>query len=215
MPRLVVFDLAGTTMQDDGFVASVFERVLVAEGLDVSAEAVSQVRGASKREAFLQLAGDPARASRLFDLFISSIHDHYATSPPKEVIGASLIFQWLRDQGVKLALNTGFERATVDTLMEALHWKQELFDTIVCGDEVSAGRPHPAMILEAMRRTGVTDPSTVMVVGDTVLDLQAGMAAGVGWILGVTSGAHDHARLLKAPHTQLIASVADIRELLR
>jgi phosphoglycolate phosphatase len=80
---------------------------------------------------------------------------------------------------------------------------------------VAAGRPSPAMILEAMRRTGVTDPAGVMVVGDTVLDLQAGTAAGAGWVIGVLSGAHDRSRLLQAPHTHLLPSVAEIPEFLR
>jgi len=89
-----------------------------------------------------------------------------------------------------------------------------VIDAIVCGDEVVAGRPAPAMIFEAMRRTGVSDPTRVMVVGDTVLDLQAGRAAGAGWVVGVTSGAHDRARLLQAPHTHLLQSVAEIPRLL-
>jgi phosphoglycolate phosphatase-like HAD superfamily hydrolase len=45
-------------------------------------------------------------------------------------------------------------------------------------------------------------------VGDTALDLQAGFNAGVGWNIGVLSGAHDRETLAAAPHTHLIASVA-------
>ena len=70
------------------------------------------------------------------------------------------------------------------------------------------------MILEAMRRTGILDPVRVMAVGDTVLDLQAGTAAGAGWVVGVTSGAHDRARLLQSPHTHLLESVAGIPAIL-
>jgi len=99
--------------------------------------------------------------------------------------------------------------------MEALGWEPASFDAIVCGDDVRAGRPSPAMIQEAMRRVSVSDPATIMAVGDTVLDLQAGTAARAGWVVGVTSGAHGRERLLQTPHTHLIATVADIRELLR
>lgn len=99
-------------------------------------------------------------------------------------------------------------------LLLALGWGADGIDATVCGDEVAAGRPSPAMILEAMRRTGIVDPAAVMVVGDTVLDLQAGSAAGAGWVVGVTSGAHDHARLLQAPHTHLLQSIAEIPKLL-
>ncbi|MFZ1910218.1 MAG: HAD family hydrolase, partial [Burkholderiales bacterium] len=44
--------------------------------------------------------------------------------------------------------------------------------------------------------------------GDTDNDLQAGANAGVGANLGVLSGAHDRARLEKAPHDALLASAA-------
>ncbi len=54
----------------------------------------------------------------------------------------------------------------------------------------------------------------VMVVGDTVLGLQAGSAAGAGWVVGVTSSAHDRARLSQAPHTHLWQTVAEIPKLL-
>jgi phosphoglycolate phosphatase len=54
----------------------------------------------------------------------------------------------------------------------------------------------------------------VMVVGDIVLDLQAGSAAGAGRVVGVTSGAHDRARLSQAPHTHLLQTVAEIPKLL-
>jgi phosphoglycolate phosphatase len=215
MPRLVVFDLVGTTMQDDGAVAELFLQVLASAGLDATPEGVARVRGASKREAFLRLTEDPERADQLLQHFLSGLRQHYASAPPREVPGACATFGWLRAQGVKLALNTGFEKKMVALLVESLGWGNGLFDAIVCGDEVEAGRPSPAMIQEAMRRTGIQDGSSVMTVGDTVLDLQAGTAAQAGWVVGVTSGAHDHDTLLQAPHTHLIANIANIRELLR
>ena len=215
MPRLVVFDLAGTTLQDDGAVAGLFQATLEAAGLAASAEAIAQVRGASKREAFRALAGDEALGGTLFRRFIEALRGHYAAQPPREVPGAAGVFRWLREQGVKVALNTGFDRDVVLFLLEGLGWRADSFDAIVCGDEVGQGRPSPELLQEAMRRTGITEAASVMAVGDTELDLRAGAAAGAGWVVGVTSGAHDHARLLTAPHTHLVASVAGIREVLR
>jgi phosphoglycolate phosphatase len=214
LPSLAVFDLAGTTIQDDGTVSAVFKEVLAAEGIRSTPEEISRVRGAAKREAFRQLASEAAQAERLYERFIEGIRERYTISPPREVAGTSNTFAWLRRQGVNLALNTGFERETVVMLLSALGWDAKVIAATVCGDEVSAGRPAPAMIFEAMRRTGIANPSVVMVVGDTVLDLQAGSAAGAGWVVGVTSGAHDRARLLQAPHTHLLQSVAEIPKLL-
>lgn len=214
LPRLVVFDLAGTTMLDDGSVGAIFLQVLDAEGVGATAEAVARVRGASKREAFRKLTKDPERAERLFLQFMSSLRRHFVGKPPEEVAGASATFAWLRARGANIALNTGLERATVMALVSALGWAEGVFDAVVCGDEVAAGRPSPAMLQEAMRRCQVFDPAEVMAVGDTVLDLEAGTAAKAAWVIGVTSGAHDRSRLLQAPHTHILGSVADIPRLL-
>ena len=54
----------------------------------------------------------------------------------------------------------------------------------------------------------------VVNVGDTALDLESGWNAGVGYNIGVLSGAHGRDQLQQAPHTHLLASVADLPELL-
>ena len=77
-------------------------------------------------------------------------------------------------------------------------------------DEVAQGRPAPFMIFRVMEKTGVVDVRRVAVVGDTTLDLEAGWNAGVGQIIGVLSGAHGIDRLNKAPHTNIVGSVADL-----
>ena len=61
-----------------------------------------------------------------------------------------------------------------------------------------------------MAATGIDAPERVANVGDTALDLEAAARAGVGWNIGVTSGAHRRERLERLPHTHLIASVAEL-----
>ena len=58
-----------------------------------------------------------------------------------------------------------------------------------------------------MARLGVRDPGTVAVAGDTVSDLEAGTRAGAGAVVGVLSGAHDEASLIRAPHTAIVPDV--------
>ena len=77
-----------------------------------------------------------------------------------------------------------------------------------------AGRPAPYMIFEAMARLGVGDVRGVLAVGDTPLDLQAGTRAGCGGVIGVLSGSHTIETLGPVRHTHIIASVADLPELI-
>jgi phosphoglycolate phosphatase len=50
--------------------------------------------------------------------------------------------------------------------------------TLVCGDTTPHAKPHPAPLLEAARRMGVT-PGRCIYVGDDLRDVQAGAAAGM------------------------------------
>jgi phosphoglycolate phosphatase-like HAD superfamily hydrolase len=71
------------------------------------------------------------------------------------------------------------------------------------------------MIFHAMESLSVTDVRRVAVVGDTVLDLQAGWNAGVRWNIGVWSGAHSRQQLEQAPRTHLLPGVGALPEIWR
>ena len=124
--------------------------------------------------------------------------------------GAAEVFGLLRERGVRIALNTGLDRETTGLLLVALGWSNGIVDAVVCGDDVTQGRPAPYLIFRAMEATGATDVHAVANVGDTTLDLQAGYNAGVRWNVGVLSGAHDRQSLEGAPHTHLVPSVAEL-----
>jgi phosphoglycolate phosphatase-like HAD superfamily hydrolase len=70
------------------------------------------------------------------------------------------------------------------------------------------------MIEHAMALTGVTDPRHVVVAGDTLRDLEAGANAGAALVVGVLTGAQDAAALEAGPSTHVIASAADLPDLL-
>jgi len=212
---LVCFDMAGTTVVDDGQVPQAFAAALAEHGIAVGDSDIRNVRGASKRQAILDLLpagpGREEKAARALAAFRQHLAQLYHGTV-REVPGASGTFRWLRSRGVRVALNTGFDRETAQMLLEALGWHEGIADAVVCGDDVERGRPAPDMILRCMKLTGVSDAGSVANVGDTVLDLQAGHNAGVRWNIGVLSGAHQRALMAAQPHTHLLASVADLPE---
>jgi len=211
--ELVVFDMAGTTVEDRGQVPAAFEAAFAAHGLAVTAAQLSAVRGSSKREAVRQLIpegdGREATAAAVYSSFCERLARRYSEEGVRAIPGARETFDWLKGRGVRVALNTGFDRSITSLLVSALGWEGEV-DAIVCGDEVSQGRPAPYLIFHAMEATGVGIVQRVANVGDTGLDLRAGANAGVRWNIGVLSGAHDRDRLEKEPHTHLLPSVADL-----
>jgi phosphonatase-like hydrolase len=111
---------------------------------------------------------------------------------------------------VQVALSTGFSRDVADPLLAALGWDAQVVDAVVTVDEVAAGRPAPYLIFRAMERTGVFDVRRVLVAGDTVVDLRAGVNAGVAAVVGVGTGKLGFAELGRERHTHLLPSVADL-----
>ncbi len=213
-PRLVVFDMAGTTVKDGGHVPDAFLVALGEHGIEVTPEQLSRVRGSSKREAVLHFIPEGADRLRRGETVYNSFREHlarlYNTGGVEPVEGAEATFRWLKRRGVRVALNTGFDREITSLLISSLGWEREVVDVVVCGDDVRRGRPAPDLIFCAMEAAGVSDARQVMNVGDTVLDLQAGQNAGVRWNVGVLSGAHGRSMLEQEPHTHLLDSVASL-----
>jgi phosphoglycolate phosphatase-like HAD superfamily hydrolase len=66
------------------------------------------------------------------------------------------------------------------------------------------------MLLWCALKTQITAMNTLMVVGDTSSDMQAGLRAGAGYCVGVLSGNDDAARLLGAGADDVVDSVVDL-----
>ena len=215
--RLVVSDMAGTCVYDGGEVEAAFHAGLADHGIEASAAQISAVRGASKREAIAKLTApryghDAERVEAVYASFKSHLQRVF-TREARPVAGAPEAFAWLKQRGIKLALNTGFDRDIAQLLINALHWG-DIPDALVCGDDVKAGRPAPYMIFRAMELTNVVNVRELLVVGDTVSDLQSAHNAGAAMGVAVLNGAHKREVLKREPHTHLIDSIADLPALL-
>ena len=100
--------------------------------------------------------------------------------------GAAETLDRLRADGWKIAMATGKSRRGVDTIIRMHGWA-DLFDSTHCSDD-GPGKPHPAMVLEAMKALGAS-PQQTIVVGDTAHDMRMAKGAGV-YAQGVSWGFH-------------------------
>lgn len=214
--ELVVFDLAGTTVTDNGFVQRAFEKAVETLGLRVGPEEIRARMGQGKLSVFRELAArDHARAEAeaMARLGLKVFEDECARSlragEVTPMYGAVETFAYLHAHGVRVATTTGFERATNDALLKKFGWRDRHVDAAVCASDVRQGRPAPFMIFRAMELLGVADVASVVKVGDTPADLLEGVNAGATGVVGVLSGSGTEAALRAQPHTHIIESVAD------
>lgn len=215
--RLVVLDMAGTTVHDPDGVGRCLKAALTNDCVTWSDGSVNAVMGVPKPlaiAAIVERSGEvpeQARIERIHRDFQRRMTEYYRSDPDvREVEGATELFRNLREKGVKVVLDTGFDRSIVDVLLPRLGWADGIVDATVTSDEVRHGRPHPDMIYRAMELTVVADPAEVAKVGDTPSDLAEGTAAGCGWVVGITSGTHSEAQLRPHPHSHLIGSLAEL-----
>src|SRR3954470_6471427 len=102
LPKLVVFDMAGTTVEDRGEVPAAFTEALRQHGVAVTENQVHAVRGASKRQAVFDLLPDgPGRAlqaERVYATFKDELGRRFAAGV-RPISGAIQTFARLREQG--------------------------------------------------------------------------------------------------------------------
>lgn len=197
MIQLVVFDMAGTTVEEGGAVyRAIADAVAAHLGREVPEDELSRWTGAEKREAIAGLlesldGGAPEDVvDRLFDDFSARLDDAYLATPPAPIPGVPEMFATLHAAGVKVALTTGFTDRVATGIAKGLGWAVGAqIDALVTAEQAGAGRPSPLMVQRAMELTGVADPDDVVVVGDTLRDLEAGVNAGARAVVGVLTGA--------------------------
>jgi phosphonatase-like hydrolase len=221
--EIVVFDLAGTTVYDNKDVHKVLQYALKKEGVDITIEEANSVMGIPKPDAIKQLL-EEKKYQLITGELIDSIHqsfvakmvDFYKTDlQVSEKEGVSTTFKKLKEAGIKVAIDTGFDRIITNVVLERMGWvKKNLIDVSVTSDEVERGRPFPDLIYKVMELTGVTDAKLIAKVGDTASDLHEGTSAGCGFVIGITSGAFTREQLEWEPHTHLIDHIPEILNVL-
>lgn len=218
LPRLVVFDLAGTTVFEEGAVASAMAKAFTDNGIPMRAPETLPVAGMPKPTAIRSLIAkktgsaeyDPALAQKILDQFNAEVLAYYGSNRIRPIDGAMATFDWLKRMGVLLAVDTGFDRKVCDVILERLGWDKGLFVSTIASDEVNRGRPFPDMVFELMKRCVIENSGHVAKVGDTPSDLLEGKAALCGWNVGVCEGTHTRFQLDIYPHTHLINNVGEL-----
>ncbi|GCE23349.1 HAD family hydrolase [Dictyobacter kobayashii] len=220
--QLVVFDMAGTTVDDSGNrVLTCLVEAARIHDLPGTPEELNELMGMNKLEVFELLAArrlsGPSEASHTLaraalDTFVTHMKEAYSQHVAP-IPGAEATFAFLRERGIKVALDTGFDSVIGGIILDRLNWLGRYVDYAVFSSDVSRGRPAPFMIFRAMEQLDVQDVRQVMKLGDSPADLDEGSNAGCGEVIGVLSGAHTAATLGRYRHTRLIASVADLPSL--
>ncbi len=221
--KMVVFDMAGTTVNENNIVYKTLRNAInTVGGYELTlTEVLAHAAGKEKLQAIKTVLknsldiDDDELAQRVFTLFLEDLEHAYEVEEIYPNANAEVLFAILKERGIIRVLNTGYDRKTAESLLEKLNWKVgKDVDALITASDVPRNRPYPDMIHLAMQKFEITDPGFVAKIGDSIIDIQEGQQAGCALSIGITTGAHDAAQLRSANPDYVIDNLLEIVEIL-
>jgi len=233
--KACVFDWAGTVC-DAGVFAPVltFQKLFEDEGVPITSEEVRAPMGVHKRlhiqricqlpevkRRWTEKRGTPPTdddAERIYSKSLSATLD-LLPSNSKMIRGVPETMNKLRKEyGVKIGSSTGYTSEIMAKLKPLAAAEGYTPDSYVTSDEVTSGRPGPAMIYLNMVRLDVFPSQAVVKVDDTTSGIVAGLHAGC-WTVGIAKTGNyvgmTEDEMDKADKKELEAKVENARSILR
>lgn len=215
---MVVFDMAGTVVNEDNVVYKTLRTAINEAGFDVTLDQVlEQGAGKEKLQAIKSILNvyegnnDDTLANTIYKSFIVQLADAYAKFDILPQNNADKLFTALKDRGILVVLNTGYNRETALSLIAKLGWEKGIdFDELVTATDVDKNRPNPDMIWFAMKQLGIGNGNEVVKVGDSVIDIEEGKNAGCVLNIGITTGAHTFTQLQTANPDHIIDDLIEL-----
>jgi phosphoglycolate phosphatase len=210
--KLIVFDMDGTLIDTAALIADHMTSAFTGVGLPAPTVAQSRrVIGLSLEVAMSRLAA--TEHPEIITALVTSYKEHYwkglETASDREPLfpGTRAALDRLHSDGeTVLGIATGKGLKGVHRIL-GLHGIATHFTTLQTPDH-NPSKPHPGMLLRAMEETGAS-PAEVVMVGDTIYDIELANAAGVASI-GVTWGYHEPDELRAAGATAMLDSYDDL-----
>ncbi|MDC6366243.1 MULTISPECIES: phosphonatase-like hydrolase [Flavobacteriaceae] len=219
--QLAVFDMAGTTVNEDNVVYKTVQKALANAGLETTLEIVLEFgAGKEKFNAIKDIINEIApeskfNADEIHADFKNLLKEAYANLEVSPYEGVVELFETLKDNHVKVVLNTGYDAKTAQSLVDKLKWKVgEEIDALITADDVEVGRPSSEMIDKAMEQFDISDSDKVLKAGDSIIDIEEGKNANCGITVGVLTGAHTREQLEKANPTLILESLEELGKIL-
>ncbi|MGH7923292.1 MAG: phosphonoacetaldehyde hydrolase [Candidatus Binatus sp.] len=198
--KAVILDWAGTTV-DHGSLAPVrvLQHVFAARSVPISEADARRDMGILKKDHIRKILFAPGVAARWRGSVghaptEADVEELFADFIPLQleclvkystvIDGVAETVARIRKRGIKIGSTTGYTRAMLDLVLRPAAEQGYAPDCAITPDDVGAGRPHPWMIFANAIRLQVEPLAAIAKIGDTPVDIEEGLRAGV-WTIGV------------------------------
>lgn len=222
--KMLVFDMAGTTVNENGIIYHTIYDTLKILNFDVYKDDIPTWYGRSKSEILLHYLNKKHNNFNGYEIhqnnnifeqeliytFKRNLKNNYFYKGNIKLMDKGMpdLFNRLRDNDIKITLNTGYDSDIQQTIIDNLKM-DEFVDDYVSSSDVLNGRPYPDMINLLMKRNEISNPNQIIKFGDTKNDILEGNNARCFLSVGVLTGAENEEGLSKAGC--IMNSVMDIK----
>tara|TARA_E500000178_G_scaffold44332_1_gene39598 strand:+ start:215 stop:952 length:738 start_codon:yes stop_codon:yes gene_type:complete len=222
--KLLVFDMAGTTVNENGLVYKTLFDTIKDGGIDIEEKEIKNWHGINKSEVIRHFVNNRYDGYKSNEDMVMSLNKNFNSSirecyfdkeSPLELIHPNLpdTFEKLRNSGLKIALNTGYPIDIQEKIIENLDMS-DMIDGYISSEQVNYGRPYPYMIYRLMELFSIKNSNEVIKIGDTPSDIEEGKNAKCYMSVGVMSGASNMDTYEKT-NVDMVIPNANCIELLR
>lgn len=207
-PACVLFDFDGTlvdTPLDFGLMRSRIEELILSDGGDPTRERMD-LDILAMIEQHAAISRKPARFLRTAESVLLEI-ELEAAKHAELMPGASDLLEWLQSRGIAAGIVTRNARPAVESVLRRMPLHHQV---LITREEAPRVKPDPLHLLTALRALGAAAADSVMV-GDHVMDVAAGKAAGMqtaGFLAPGRAAGYFH----QAAPDFVAGSLAELRE---
>jgi HAD superfamily hydrolase (TIGR01509 family) len=182
----ILFDVDGTLVDTNYLHTLAWSRAFVDVGEWAPMNAIHRLVGMGSERLVEELIGKPSEAAA------DAREERYAELIDEARVfpGASQLLQRAHDEGLVVVLASSAPRDELDRMIELLD-VGDAIDATTSADDVGEAKPAPD-VFEAALRLGGVDRELCLVVGDSIWDVQAARAAGLGCVAVESGGFSAH-----------------------
>ena len=176
----VIFDMDGVIFDTERVYMGIWIKVYNEHGYEMTPELYKTFIGRDKPSLIKVLEnkyGNGFNGAEMFNECESYLKKAIDNGDVAIKEGALEIFKFLKERGYKMAIATSSPRTKLDMQLK-IHNLEEVFDEIICADDVTKSKPDPEIFLVAAKKLN-TKAEKCIVIEDSPAGIQAAYNAGI------------------------------------